>query len=329
MSSKPWIEVRGVYGGLPESMRDIGLNAVWLRSDTITTDIIERIQVDGARVFAEFNSMHRADFVAENPDSAPVGADGLVSPPPDGWQGVCPTHDGYRRDRMAAFERLLTDFDLDGVWLDYHHAHASWEQAEPNLPDTCFCNRCLSQFARETGIDPGNMPNASRRLLTDLRAEWTAWRCAVFTDWVREYAEIRDRVRPQTLLGTFHCPWTDIERDGALAGKLAIDLRAQAKYVDVFSIMPYHARFGHARDIAWISRQVEWLANYLGAGKRIWPIVQLSDWGETVDPADVRAILDAATQPPSTGVMAFSWGSFGSQTDKVEAMGRFYRELVK
>ena len=65
-------------------------------------------------------------------------------------------------------------------------------------------------------------------------------------------------------MGTFHCPWTEDERDGALRNKLAIDLKAQAPYLDVFSIMPYHARFGHPDDIAWISRQTAWLGQHLG-----------------------------------------------------------------
>ena len=69
-----------------------------------------------------------------------------------GWQGICPTHDGYRRFRMDAFRKLLQDFAIDGVWLDYHHSHASWEQAEPEMPDTCFCDRCLRRFQDATAI---------------------------------------------------------------------------------------------------------------------------------------------------------------------------------
>jgi len=223
MSTKPWIEVRGIYGGIPESLiadgstlADHGLNALWLRSDTITADVVERVHNQSARIFAEFNSVHHAAYVAEHPDAAPVGTDGRPCPPPDGWQGVCPTHDGYRRGRMAEFTRLLTEFEIDGIWLDYHHAHASWEQAEPNLPDTCFCERCLAQFLDETGVDIDirDAPKSSAKLVTDLSTEWTSWRCGVFTDWVREYAEIRDRVRPNALLGTFHCPWTEIELGG-------------------------------------------------------------------------------------------------------------------
>src|SRR4029077_6321290 len=100
--------------------------------------------------------------------------------------------------------------------------------------------------------------------------------------------------RPSALLGTFHCPWSDSEREGALRAKPAIDLKAQARYLDVFSVMPYHARFGHATDVGWISRQTAWLGQFLGikgeAGERlkIWPIVQLSDWGETVPASQVK-----------------------------------------
>jgi len=48
--------------------------------------------------------------------------------------------------------RSLREFGVDAVWLDYHHSHASWEQAEPNMPDTCFCDRCLLRFQKDTAI---------------------------------------------------------------------------------------------------------------------------------------------------------------------------------
>ena len=62
---------------------------------------------NGLKVFAEFNTMHEASYLKDHPDARPIGADGQVSPPPDGWQGVCPTHPGYRRDRMDAFRQTL------------------------------------------------------------------------------------------------------------------------------------------------------------------------------------------------------------------------------
>lgn len=336
------IQTRGIYGGVPTqlfdrggTLADYGVNAIFLGSGGVTAEVLALLKGQGARVFAEFNTMHEAGYLKEHPDAAPVGVDGRVSPPPDGWQGVCPTHAGYRQYRMGAFRVVLERHAVDGIWLDYHHSHASWEQAVPNLPDTCFCERCIARFTEETGVRLPVEPaeKRSQRLLGEHQEAWTRWRCGLFTDWIREFRSILEKTRPAALLGTFHCPWTDTEHDGALRRKLAIDLKAQARYIDVFSIMPYHARFGHATDPAWISRQTAWLGRHLGitgaAGERhkIWPIVQLSDWGETVPAAQVREVLDHGARLPATGVMAFAWGSLHGETEKVEAMGAFYREI--
>ena len=322
------VTVRGIYGGVPTTLMEggktlagSGVNAVWIGSRGITAARVKALKAQGANVFAEFNTLHRADYLKKHPDAAPVGRDEKTAPAPHGWQGICPTHAAYRTWRMEAFRTLLRNHAIDGVWLDYHHAHASWERAEPALPDTCFCIRCRAQFRKDTGKSDTTGP------------AWTEWRCALFTDWVREFKEIRDTTRPKALLGTFHCPWTDAEREGALKKKLAIDLRAQAKYLDVFSPMPYHARFGHAQDPAWISRQTNWLGQHLGlkgaSGERIkiWPIVQLSDWGESVSVEQVATVLDHGTRLPATGVMVFAWGRLRKQPKKVDAMTAFYRAI--
>ncbi len=339
---RPHVEIRGIYGGIPDelmkdgkTLADCGINAVWIGSGALTTERVALLRQQGARVFAEFNTMHVASYLKDHPDAAPIGSDGKVCPPPHGWQGICPTHPGYRESRMEDFRRVLRDFAVDGIWLDYHHSHASWEQAVPDMPDTCFCQRCLAQFSRETGtkLSGEPVPRIAEVLLRQHADTWVQWRCDVFTDWVREFRAILDETRPKALLGTFHCPWTDTDFDGALRKKLAIDLNAQARYLDVFSIMPYHARFGHAADPAWISRQTAWLGSRLGVkgdpGERhkIWPIVQLADWGEAVSLDQVRLVLDHGTRRPATGVMVFAWGGLSRQRDKVEAMVSVYRAV--
>ena len=304
VTKRPWIAIRGVYGGVPQqifdrgqTLEDYGINAIWIGSASVGRELVADLKARSKtlKVFVEFNTMHEAGYLKDHPDARPIGADGRVSPPPEGWQGVCPTHPGYRRDRMEAFRNLLRAAPIDGVWLDYHHAHANWEQAGPILPDTCFCDHCLSRFQQDTRISLSDLPAASRagRIMEIHKAAWVQWRCDVFTDWVRQFREIIDHERPGTLLGTFHCPWTESDHDGGLRQKLAIDLKAQSRYLDVLSIMPYHARFGHAADPAWISRQTAALGRSLGikgeAGERvkIWPIVQLSDWGEKVSVSQV------------------------------------------
>jgi hypothetical protein len=336
--ARPWLTVRGIYGGYPdeilqrgETPADYGINAIWVGSGSLDAEQIDRYHELGVKLFAEFNSMHAAQFLRDHPDAAPIGPDGMPSPPPQGWQGVSPFHAGYRRNRMDEFRRVLTTFDIDGIWLDYHHSHASWERAEPDLPDTDFSARALRLFTETTGIElPGEVPAAARVLLGEHHEAWTRFRCDVFTDWVREYREILDDVRPQALLGTFHCPWSPDDYDGAIRHKLAIDLESQGPYLDIFSIMPYHARFGHATDPQWIARQTKQLGERLDIHgtpdekKRIWPIVQLSDWGERVPVEQVEAVLDYGSRLPATGVMNFHWNAVSKEWDKVQAMRRAY-----
>ncbi len=338
---RPWIQIRGIYGGFPDEIlkrgqtpADYGINAIWIGSGGLKQNKIEQYHQLGLKVFAEFNSMHFASYLKEHPEAAPIGADGMPSPPPHGWQGVSAFDTGYRRSRMNEFRRVLKTFDIDGIWLDYHHSHASWERAEPVMPDTDFSPTTLKQFQEKTGIKLQDSVTAgAEQLLGPHREEWTQFRCDVFTDWVREYRDILDTVRSKALLGTFHCPWSNEDRDGAIRHKLAIDLPAQAKYLDIFSIMPYHARFGHHHDPAWIARQTKKLAKELSLKgesdekHQIWPIVQLADWGEPVGIDQIPEVLNAGTTQPSTGVMVFHWSGVSKDWQKVEALGRFYRGI--
>jgi hypothetical protein len=343
-TARPWVEIRAVYGGFPmellqggRRLKEHGINAVFVGSGAITAELVAKARAEEVRLFAEFNTMHVAAYLKEHPDAAPVGSDGKVCPPPHGWQGVCPTHEGYRRFRMDEFRRLLQQYNLAGVWLDYHHSHASWERADPALPDTCFCDRCVERFSRESGISlpQAPRPEVAQLLLGQQRERWVQWRSDVFTDWVRQFRGILKETRPGALLGSFHCPWSESDLDGALRQKLAIDLRAQAAYLDVFSPMPYHARFGHVGDVAWISRQVAWLGQHLGvAGEpgerhKIWPIVQLSDWGEPVPPAQTESVLDHGSRRPATGVIVFHWSGLRPQREKVDALCRYFTSIQR
>ena len=61
----PHIQIRGVYGGIPDellqpgkTLADCGINAVWIGSGGLTAERVALVRQQGARVFAEFNTLH-------------------------------------------------------------------------------------------------------------------------------------------------------------------------------------------------------------------------------------------------------------------------------
>ena len=60
---------------------------------------------------------------------------------------------------------------------------------------------------------------------------------------------------------------------------------------------------------------------------KIWPIVQLADWGEAVPVEQVRPVLDHGTCRPATGVMVFAWGGLRQQPAKANAMVDVFRAI--
>ena len=77
------IRIRGIYGGVPtmlmekgRTLKEAGVNAVWIGERGITAKRIKLLKAQGAKIFAEFNTLHRADYLKQHPDAAPVGKDG-------------------------------------------------------------------------------------------------------------------------------------------------------------------------------------------------------------------------------------------------------------
>ena len=103
MEKRTHVAIRGIYGGVPtqlfeqgKTLADYGVNAIWIGSGGVTEESIALLKAQGAKVYAEFNTLHEAGYLRNHPDAAPIGTDGKVCPAPDGWQGLCPTHPNYR-----------------------------------------------------------------------------------------------------------------------------------------------------------------------------------------------------------------------------------------
>ena len=119
---------------------DYGVNAVFVHSDGIDDETIRRARDEGCRVFAEFATLNGkyGDYVQNHPEAHPINDSGEPVAAATWFMGACPTDPGFRTFRMSALRDFLTRYDVDGVWMDYLHWHAQFEDPYPIFVKTCF-----------------------------------------------------------------------------------------------------------------------------------------------------------------------------------------------
>jgi hypothetical protein len=327
------LAIRGMYSN-PKPfwaaggrLDEYGVNAVFVHAGSITSELAARVRSEGARLFAEFPTLNGKGYVEKHPEAWPVTDKGEKAAPATWFLGACPTEPGFREFRMKQLETLLDRFDVSGVWMDYFHWHAQFEDPKPVLPETCFSPSCIAAFESASGVRvPGEtVPERARVILTQHDRRWREWRVAHLLSWARDIGAVVRAKRPGALLGVYHCPWTDTEYDGALRRVLGLDLAALSENVDVLSPMVYHGRMH--REPAWVRTYLEWLSGKTRQATQIWPIVQAHNDPGTISASEFESVLRAGTAGRSTGVMMFTAQSVAADPGKLEVMRRFYHEM--
>jgi hypothetical protein len=153
------IEIRGVYGH-PKPLWDkgynlteLGINSIFVHSGSINHEMMDRARAEGMNVYAEFATLNGKNYVEEHPEAWAINEKGEQVEAASWFMGVCPTEPGFRQYRFNLLRELLSEFDIDGVWMDYVHWHAQFEEPDPILPETCFCDNCLTSFSKDTGLE--------------------------------------------------------------------------------------------------------------------------------------------------------------------------------
>jgi hypothetical protein len=268
-------------------------------------DFVAAAHAAGMKVYAEFTCFMGADWWQKVPASRPITATGEPLANEDWYYGVNPTVPQVRQERLAALAQLLTDYPLDGVWLDFIRWPCYWESPAPYLPLTSFDPDTLARFSQDSGVDlpEAAIPAIADHLLTEQEATWTGWRCQQITSWVAEARAILDRVKPQAILGLFGIPWRLSDHNSAVLKIIGQDYQALARYVDVFSPMVYHLMCGQPPE--WIGAVAEEVRTL--TGKPVWPIIQSVDAPAPLSAEAYAQALDAVLNSPAAdGLLVFN-----------------------
>jgi hypothetical protein len=334
--------IRGVYAhpkpfwDKGAKLNEYGVNAVFVHSGSINDELIQRARAEGCEVFAEFATLNGSynNWVQNHPDAHPIDDSGKPAPKATWFMGVCPTNQAFREFRMNALRELLTKYDLDGVWMDYLHWHAQFEDPYPVFIKTCFNDSCVAAFEKWSGLKvQGNtVPEKSKWIFMNAAKKWEDWRVSVIVDWAREFRQIVKSLRPHALVGNYQCAWKDEDLGGVRRRCLGLDFKELAKHVDVFSPMVYHGRSGKTPE--YVKDYVEYFSERYPVQTdpdkfpKLWPIVQAHD-EPRIEPEEFEKVLRYGLMGKSTGVMMFTIGSVAADEGKMAVMKRVYTELAK
>jgi hypothetical protein len=269
-------------------------------------EIIAAQRAAGRQVFLTLDVFGGSGGWKTFPDARPVKADGELLEPVFG--ALCPTHAGWRRNRLELLaswlERFQGSSSIDGVWLDFIRYPGRWEEANPQLPDTCYCPRCLDKFQADSGVRIGGAAATVAEKAAWIRENallaWTAWKKEQIVSFAREAKQLVGQAAGdrRIVLGAFVVPWRKSDYHGALSFSLAQDGKLLAPFVDVFSPMVYHKMV--KRPAPWVGEITDYYAEM--TDRPLWPIIQ----AEKVGGEEFGQVVQSVSHSAAAGLLVYT-----------------------
>ena len=295
-----------VFGRVKES----GGNALWFHG--FDPPLFEQCEKHGLHACVEVRTF-RADF-KRYPHLIPVGADGQPIRYGRLVQGVCLSHEDFLQQIESELTEGVTAFKPTGVWLDYL-TYAGWfETPDPDLQDSCFCERCVSEFCETEGVDAAS----PRTIQEDYGRLWIQHKCRRIAGLATRYSGIIKNHLPDCLIGAYMCPYTPTEYDGALSRIFAQDYTLLAEAIDVFTPLFYVNKSGRRAD--WGRRFLESAPDFVPPEKLVQPILDFLDFPDSLTEI-------TGSKVPSWGFQMFSGAKMFEREDSRKTFGNAVKKI--
>ncbi len=287
-----------------------------------------------------FNDHNHLSDTQNNPLFA-VQADGGVATGerPGNWlEMACPNNgpgydpanpsEGYREKTIARIVESVETHKPYGLSLDFVRYFAFWERilegTDPDdLPDTCFCSRCLSLFSQAHGVAIPTELTETRDVAawihTNAQEAWIAFKTNTITSFVTEVVAAVKAVDPETKINTHAVPWRRADFDDAAKRIAGQDFGALAQIVDVISPMCYAKML--EREPVWINSVVEDIAAQIDmTSTMIIPAFQVRgntyvDGSVTIE--EFSAYVNESLKGSSAGVAFWPWEQMTDEQKEV------------
>ena len=285
---------------------DFGVDTVMIESEEYRDDVIADAHDAGLRFWGGISCFLAPtdDVFEDSPVLRPVLSNGEPRPRMEWYNGLTPTIEAHRRDRIDEMSRIVESHDLDGFALDFVRWPLHWEvELRPGHPpplDCSFDRTTLEMFRDEYDLDlPIDAPaEASTWIMEKAGQEWISFKCDVITSFV-EAARQQIALASQKPMPLGLCI---VPRFPEWVGQRVEDLSGVA---DFLFPMSYHSVL--YRTSSWVGRNVSGFVRSSDAP--VVPIVQIDTDGEAIG-ADLGAPVpdDDFTQLVSDSMAAGAGG---------------------
>ena len=310
----------------------LGINTA-LVSQTLLADdgFRSSARKNGVALFVIFPVFQSPEELANQPNLAAITAGG--EPAREDWvQFVCPTRNEFRMRRIEQVKKLVSVYHPDGLSLDFIRFFVFWEMAQPNrmpdsLPQTCFCQSCLSDFQKTQNVRiPENLSGTAetaRWILANKLPEWTAWKCGVIASTVKDLVGAARSIEPGLKINVHTVPWRKEDFGGAIETIAGQDLARIGGLVDYLSPMCYHHMVGRLPD--WIHDVVRDVFDRGRIG--VLPSIQVDKAyvEKDLSAEEFEAALAEALKPPSRGVLLWNWIALERSPEKQRIVRAYFR----
>jgi len=310
---------------------DLGFNTLFV-SEALAGDaeFRDRARRYGMAVFVIQPVFQDPDELKQKPGL--VALTNAGTPALDDWVAfVCPTREEYRGRRAETIAQAASRLEPDGISLDFIRYFAYWERIHPertyeSIPRTCYCPTCLERFSRETGVILPSTVQTPAQAAAWIEAghleAWTRWKCQVISSMVEDITRRVRAARPGLAVNLHAVPWRRDDFGGALRKVVAQDLPTLSRMTDLVSPMCYSAML--RREPAWIASVVKDFAAQ--SSSPVLPSIQVKEYypgDRTLDAVEFEACLRAALEPPSAGVVFWSWDLIEKAPENRRVIKRF------
>ena len=322
--------------GIFEEWKQLGINTVFASEELASSGGFRALaRKNDTDLFIIFPVFFAPEMLAEDPDLWAVTAKGERAK--DDWvEFACPNRPAFRNRRVKEAQAIVKRLQPDGLSIDFIRYFVFWEMVGPDhdsaaLPKTCYCLHCLQAFAAYLGVPPFSIPPQPQRAAAWIESnasdQWVRFRAETIASVVTEIVEGVRFVDPEIMINLHMVPWRKDDFDCARLRIAGQDPAALSSQADLLSPMAYS--FMLYRPPKWVTSVVRDFDR--AASCPILPSIQVSPAyrEDEVFPIDeFEAALRAALEPPSAGVVFWSWDHIESDPERAEIIQRVRRETL-